>query len=142
MVFSADPIPGNEISIYEFIDTLTKGAKVLYSEIAKDFHVSGHGAALDIMLMMSLVKPLNVVANRAEHYKQMVAFKNLAKLQGFSDKQIIFAENGQEVIFDQGRATVWTKSSLLKTYMWMKFPGKNLISLSYGTAKKLLRTGS
>jgi len=117
VVFSADPIPGNELSINRLIDTLSKnGAKVIYSEVSKDFHVSGHGAALDIMLMMSLVKPKNVLPIGGT-YRQMVAFKNLARMQGFDDREIIFAENGQEIIFEQDRALFGKKNPIKNVYV-------------------------
>jgi len=117
VVFSADPIPGNELSINRVIDTLAKkGVKVIYSEISKDFHVSGHGAALDIMLMMSLVKPKNVLPIGGT-YRQMVAFKNLAKLQGFEEQEILFAENGQEIIFDQDKALFGRKIPIKNVYV-------------------------
>jgi ribonuclease J len=117
VVFSADPIPGNELSINQVIDTLAKrGAKVLYSAISKDFHVSGHGAAMDIMLMMSLVKPKNVLPIGGT-YRQMVAFKSLARLQGFEDRQIIFAENGQEILFEGERALFGKKVPIKNVYL-------------------------
>ncbi|OGH08474.1 MAG: hypothetical protein A2152_04010 [Candidatus Levybacteria bacterium RBG_16_35_6] len=117
VVFSADPIPGNELSINRVIDTLAKkGVKVIYSEISKDFHVSGHGASLDIMLMMSLVKPRNVLPIGGT-YRQMVAFKNLAKLQGFDDREILFAENGQEIVFDKDKALFGKKFPIKNVYV-------------------------
>lgn len=117
VIFSADPIPGNELSINQVIDTLAKnGAKVFYSEISRDFHVSGHGAALDIMLMMSLVKPQNVLPIGGT-YRQMVAFKNLAKLQGFFDNQILLSENGQEVVFTKEKVFLDRKIPIKNVYV-------------------------
>jgi len=140
VVFSADPIPGNEVSINRVIDVLAKnGAKVLYSEISKDFHVSGHGAALDIMLMMSLVKPLNVLPIGGT-YKQMVAFKNLARLQGFADGQIIFAENGQEIIFDQGKAIFGAKTPIKNVYV-DEVSGEELDQFVLRDRKKIAQDG-
>ena len=117
VVFSADPIPGNELSINQVIDTLAKnGAKVLYSEICEDFHVSGHGASLDIMLMMSLVKPKNVLPIGGT-YRQMVAFKNLAKLQGFDERQILLAENGQKIVFENEKVLFGQKIPIKNVYV-------------------------
>src|SRR3989344_2157047 len=43
IVFSSDPIPGNEISINELLDSIAKkGAKAVHSDVSPDFHVSGH----------------------------------------------------------------------------------------------------
>ena len=55
VIFSSDPIPGNEISVNELVDTISKsGARVLYTQISDKFHVSGHGSSGDLMLLMSL----------------------------------------------------------------------------------------
>src|SRR5205823_11369816 len=58
ILFSADPIPGNEVNINALIDTLSKKeARVVYSEITDRFHVSGHGAQNDLKLLVSLTNP-------------------------------------------------------------------------------------
>ena len=58
VVFSADPIPGNENSVHSLVDALTKlGVRVVYSEIMEDLHRSGHGTQQDLQLMLSLTKP-------------------------------------------------------------------------------------
>ena len=58
VVFSADPIPGNEHNVGNLIEQLyRKGARVSYSDIMEDLHVSGHGSQGDLMLMLSAVGP-------------------------------------------------------------------------------------
>ena len=60
IVFSADPIPGNEVSINSLIDSIAKrGARAVYSQITDDFHVSGHASADDLMLLMEMTRPKN-----------------------------------------------------------------------------------
>ncbi len=99
VVFSADPIPGNELSINSLIDSIAKkGTRVVYSRISDDFHVSGHASAEDLMLMMSLTNSKKVLPIGGT-YSQMVAYKNLSEKQGFSKNDILLIENGQEVIF-------------------------------------------
>lgn len=98
VVFSADPIPGNEVMVNTLIDTISKvGARVMYTDITRDFHVSGHGSQHEIMLLMNLVRPKNVIPISGT-YKQMVAYRRLAHLQGYSDKNIFLLEDGQEVL--------------------------------------------
>lgn len=101
VIFSADPIPGNENSINSLIDTISKkGAKVIYSDIRDDFHVSGHGSAGDIKLMISLTKPKYVFPIGGT-YKQMVAFREIAKSMNFKTENVLLHESGQEIIFQQ-----------------------------------------
>lgn len=117
VVFSADPIPGNEVSINSLIDSISKkGAKVVYSQISDDFHVSGHAASEDLMLMMELVKPKKVLPIGGT-YRQMVAYKNLAKKQNFEDKDILLIEDGQEVKFTKDTAILGKKLTIKNVYV-------------------------
>lgn len=99
VIFSADPIPGNEVAINSLIDTIAKiGAKVVYSEISDEFHVSGHGSSLDLELMMSFVNPKKLLPIGGT-FRQMVAYKNLAKKLNYKSEDVLLIEDGQEVIF-------------------------------------------
>ena len=54
IIFSSNPIPGNEKAVSGVINELTmKGAEVIF----QDVHVSGHACQEDIKLIYSLVKP-------------------------------------------------------------------------------------
>lgn len=54
VVFSSNPIPGNEKSVSKVINELcVLGAEVIY----QDTHVSGHACQEEIKLMYSLVRP-------------------------------------------------------------------------------------
>ncbi len=117
VVFSADPIPGNEVSINSLIDSLSKyGARVIYSELSDDFHVSGHGASDDLMLLMELVRPKKLVPIGGT-YRQMVAYKNLGLRQGFSESDIFLLENGWELIFENGKTRTGRKISTKSIYV-------------------------
>lgn len=117
VVFSSDPIPGNEVNINFLIDTISKkGARVVYSAISDDFHVSGHGASMELMLMMSLLKPRRVLPIGGT-YRQMVAYKNLARRQGYQDGEILIPEDGQEVIFTKETATLGKKIEARNIYV-------------------------
>lgn len=117
VVFSSDPIPGNEVAINALIDDIAKaGAKVLYSDIAERLHVSGHGSQGDLSLMMSLVRPQKVLPIGGT-YKHMVAYKALARKNGFLDRDILLPEDGQEVLFGKNRATYGKKIALQNVYV-------------------------
>jgi len=101
VIFSADPIPGNEVLVNSLIDTIAKrGAKAVYSSHTGAFHVSGHGFSHDLMLMMSLVKAKKLLPIGGA-FKQMVAYKKIAKQLGYEDRDIFLIGDGQEVIFSK-----------------------------------------
>lgn len=140
VVFSADPIPGNEISINSMIDAMCKqGARVIYSEISDDFHVSGHAAAEDLMLMMSLTNPQKVLPIGGT-YRQMVQYKRLAQKQGFLSEDIILLENGQEVIFSKEGATMGKKINLKTVYV-DQISGEEVESFVLRDRQKLAQDG-
>lgn len=117
IIFSADPIPGNEISVGALIDLLSKiGVRVLYSGITRDFHVSGHGGSYELMLLMSLVKPKQVLPISGG-YRQMAAYKNLAENFGFNPKDILLMSSGQEVIFTQDQTTFGQRVPIRHVYV-------------------------
>lgn len=117
VVFSADAIPGNEISVNSLIDTIFKqGGRVLYSGISSDFHVSGHAASDDLAMLMHLVNPKKIIPIGGT-YKQMVQYKNIAMQQGFSDKDVLLAENGQPVNFLGQNASFGKKIHLKNVYV-------------------------
>ena len=101
VIFSADPIPGNEININSLIDTLSKKeARVVYSEITDDFHVSGHGSQDDLKLLLSLTNPRFALPIGGQ-YRHMIAYRDLANDMGYTDDKVIFADNSKEIIFTQ-----------------------------------------
>lgn len=117
IIFSADPIPGNEEAVNELIDTIAKtGAKVETSGNGLHFHVSGHGSVEDHLLMMSLVKPRFVVPISG-NYKHLVGYQNLAEKMGYKEKDILLLENGQEVIFTKNSFRLGKKIATKNVYV-------------------------
>lgn len=99
IIFSADPIPGNEQNVNSLVDMLSKhGAKVYYSDINKGFHVSGHGSQKDIELLLSLTTPKFVMPIGGT-YKQLVAFREIANGLGYADDKVVIGEAGKEIVF-------------------------------------------
>ena len=47
----------------------------------------------------------------------MVAYKNLAKRQGFEDKDILLIEDGQEIIFSKDNAVLGRKISVKSIFV-------------------------
>lgn len=105
VIFSADPIPGNEVSVYEVINTLAKkGIRTLYTPLSRDFHVSGHGSQEEIIQLMEMIKARRLIPIGG-NYRHMVAYKNLAEKIGYKKGDVLLLDDGEEVIFDRNGQT-------------------------------------
>lgn len=99
VVFSADPIPGNENAVHALVDTLTQaGARVSYSEMVEDLHVSGHGSQQDLRLMLSLTKPRYVLPIGGT-YRHMIAYRKLALELGYTKEAVLIPNEGDVLEF-------------------------------------------
>jgi len=117
VLFSSDPIPGNEVMVTELIDTIAKtGAKVLAADHSGKYHVSGHGSAGDIMLLMSLTKPEYLIPISG-NYKHMVSYRDLAQKLGINPKNVFLLENGQELHFTKDQVRLGKKIEIKKVYV-------------------------
>lgn len=102
IVFSSDPIPGNETSVYELVDTLARrGVKVIYSPVSRDFHVSGHASLDELEQLIKLVRPKKLIPIGGQ-FRHMFAYKKLAEKLGYKKSDIFLLEDGQELIFERG----------------------------------------
>ncbi|MCL5746822.1 MAG: ribonuclease J [Patescibacteria group bacterium] len=100
VVFSSDPIPGNELSVYELVDEIAKkGTRVVYSPMTKDFHVSGHGSLDELEKLISLVKPKKLLPIGGS-FRHMLLYRNLSEKLGYKKSDVFLIEDGQEVVFD------------------------------------------
>lgn len=101
VVFSADPIPGYENAVHNLVDALTAaGARVSYSDISEDLHVSGHGSQSDLMLMISLTKPKYILPIGGT-YRHMVAYKKLAMEMNYQKEDILVPSDGEILEFSK-----------------------------------------
>ncbi len=102
VVFSADPIPGNESNVNTVIEQLyRKGARVAYSDIMEDLHVSGHGSQGDLMLLLSTIGP-RYVWPIGGTYRHTMQYKRLAQELGYQREDILIPDEGQVVEFKRG----------------------------------------
>lgn len=93
IVFSSNPIPGNEKAVSKVINDLSKkGAEVIF----QDVHVSGHACQEDIKLIYSLVRPKYAIPIHGE-YKHRKAQAKIAQELGI-DKDNIFLINSGDVL--------------------------------------------
>ncbi|MEB3292146.1 MAG: ribonuclease J [Synechococcales bacterium] len=96
VVFSANPIPGNTISVVNTIDRLMmQGAKVIYGREA-GIHVSGHGCQEDQKLMLALTKPRFFLPVHGEH-RMLVKHSQTAQAVGVPADNMVIIDNGDVV---------------------------------------------
>lgn len=140
VVFSSDTIPGNEISVNSLIDTLGKrGAKVIYSDLTHDYHVSGHGFSKDLMLLLALTKPKFAVPISGT-YRHMIAYRTNALKMRFKHPQIQLIENGQELIFTKDKVTRGKKIKIKNVYV-DQISGEEVESFILRDREKLAHDG-
>lgn len=97
VVFSTDYIPGTEVPTHRLIDRLSRlGAEVSYSEISDDLHVSGHGSAADLALLIALTRPKWLLPIGGE-FRHMLQYALLAQRMGYEPKRILLPEGNQVV---------------------------------------------
>jgi ribonuclease J len=105
VIISAKPVPGNELRVHDAINQLARsGAEVLHQEIAP-VHVSGHGNAEELRLMLGLLRPKWVMPVHGE-FRMLAAHARLARESGVPEEQIVLAENGSVVELDATGARI------------------------------------
>ncbi|HVC79430.1 MAG TPA: ribonuclease J [Chloroflexota bacterium] len=96
VILSSTPIPGNEEAVGRNIDRLFKlGATVVYDR-HELVHVSGHGAAEELKLMIGLLRPRYLVPIHG-YYRHLVQHKRLAMHMGMTEDQVLLVDNGTVV---------------------------------------------
>ena len=105
IIFSSNPIPGNEKSVTGIINELMmKGADVIF----QDVHVSGHACQEDIKLIYSLVNPKFSIPVHGE-YKHLVAQAKIAEELGMDSDHIKILSSGDVLEIDENGAEVTGK---------------------------------
>jgi len=105
VILSSKSIPGNEKLICNIINQIAKsGAEVLYEKIAK-VHVSGHGHADDLKMMISLISPRYFIPVHGE-YRHLARHINLACEMGIPRENTFLMTNGDAIYFDENGANI------------------------------------
>ncbi len=104
VVFAANAIPGNEIPYYGAIDELFRnGVDVVYPDIEPTIHQSGHGSAPEQQELLSLVKPKYVMPIGGSDRHRVLFTSKVAKKVGYTPKQILLPEHGEQLAFYKNR---------------------------------------
>ena len=105
VIFSSNPIPGNEKSVSRVINELSeKGANVIF----QDAHVSGHACQEELKLIYSLVKPKYAGPIHGE-YRHRKANAKLAESLGIPKENIFMLQSGDVLEVSEEEAKVVDK---------------------------------
>ena len=105
IIFSSNPIPGNEKAVTKVINELAmKGAEVIF----QDAHVSGHACQEEIKLIYSLVKPAYAIPVHGE-FKHLKAQAKLAMDLGMEKDKVFILSSGDILELDEHEAKVTGK---------------------------------
>ncbi len=102
IVFSSNPIPGNEKAVSRIINELyLKSADVIF----QDTHVSGHACQEEIKLLYSLVQPKFAIPIHGE-FRHRKAQAQLAVELGIPKENVIMLSSGDVLEIDEESAQV------------------------------------
>jgi ribonuclease J len=102
VIFSSNPIPGNEKSVTKVINELLRmGADVIF----QDAHVSGHACQEEIKLIYTLVHPQYAIPAHGE-YKHLKAQAKIALGLGIPKDNIFILSSGDVLELDANEAKV------------------------------------
>lgn len=121
VLFSSDPIPGNEEEVGEMIEKLyQQGADVIYSDIQENLHASGHASREEIKLLMRFTKPkfLCPIGGTPKHQRR---YRELAESMGWQGSDVFTLKNGQSLWFDG-----------LKAFLGPQIPVRSIYIDAYG----------
>ncbi len=105
VIFSSRIVPGNELAVNETVNRLVRSGADVVSPDSAPVHVSGHGAADELRLMLRLVRPrfLAPIHGETRHQKAHAA---LARSVGMAAENIIRLDNGDVLEVSADRAEV------------------------------------
>ncbi len=102
VLISATPVPGNEKSVQGIINSLSKIGCDIYDKSRTLVHVSGHGSAEELKLMLAMVKPRNFMPVHGEAC-HLRAHARIAESMGIPEKNIFILDNGDTLEMRHGK---------------------------------------
>jgi len=112
VVFSARAIPGNEKAIARTMSHVARRGADVVTDSMKHVHVSGHGSAEELKLVLSLVRPRHFIPIHGE-YRQLSQHARVARrvMKGIEPTlQVMLAQDGDIIQFDARGARIADKA--------------------------------
>jgi ribonuclease J len=105
VVLASSLVPGNESAVWRVVNGLSRwGATVVHKETAL-VHVSGHAPAGELLYVLNLTRPSNVMPIHGE-WRHLRAHAELAVQTGVARDNVVLAEDGLAVDLVDGKARV------------------------------------
>jgi ribonuclease J len=93
VIISATPVPGNEKAVTKVMNLLAKVGADVWDKRRDLVHVSGHGGAEELKILLSIARPRAFVPVHGEAI-HLRAHARLAELTGVPSENIFILENG------------------------------------------------
>jgi ribonuclease J len=105
ILLASSLIPGNETSVGQVINGLSRlGATVIHKSMAL-VHVSGHAPAGELRYLLNAVRPKNLMPVHGE-WRHLRAHAAIGRSMGLPDERIMLAEDGTVVDLLGGQANI------------------------------------
>jgi len=108
VILASSLVPGNENAVYRVINGLARwGATVVHKSTAM-VHVSGHAPAGELLLLLNITRPSNVLPVHGE-WRHFRAHAAIAEASGVPRERIVLADDGVVVDLVEGTAKITGK---------------------------------
>jgi ribonuclease J len=104
VAFSARSIPGNEKAIARVMNHVARRGADVVTDSDRHIHVSGHGSAEELKLVLSLVRPRYFVPIHGE-YRQLARHAGMASMV-CPDSSVVMVATGDVLRFDADGARI------------------------------------
>lgn len=94
VIISATPVPGNEKNVAQVTNELSKIGCTIYDKNNALVHVSGHGCAEELKLMLAMTKPTYFMPVHGEAM-HLLAHAKLGREMGIPENRIFICDNGE-----------------------------------------------
>ena len=116
IIFSSSVIPGNERTVQNLKDNLSRrGVNVVHYHMM-DVHSGGHAKREDLKLLFNIVQPKYLIPIHGNHYMLRQNGENAKKL-GMPDENVLVAENGQVIEFGSKNSGKLTHEKVPANYV-------------------------
>jgi ribonuclease J len=112
VVLSARAIPGNEKAIARTMSHIARRGADVITDSMKHIHVSGHGSAEELKLVLSLVRPRYFVPIHGEYRQLAMHARTATRVLAGTDRkvQVLLAQDGDIIQFDRAGARIADKA--------------------------------
>ncbi len=105
ILLASSLIPGNETSVGQVINGLSRLGATVISKASAPVHVSGHAPAGELRYLLNIVRPRNLMPVHGE-WRHLRAHAAIGRSVGVPDERIMLAEDGTVVDLVDGLASI------------------------------------